>query len=162
MPDPLTQVIPLASEAATRRLAQNLAPRLRTGDVVALSGDLGAGKTTFARALIQALTSPDEEVPSPTFTLIQTYSAQGFEISHFDLYRISDSLEVVELGWDDAVASGVVLVEWPDRLGPFCPPHRLHLTLGADGKDPTARIARIQADRAHWDERLKGLTGDET
>ncbi len=115
--------IRLEGEPATQAFGARLAACLRPGDVVALQGDLGSGKTTLARAVIQALTTPDQEVPSPTFTLVQTYATHpdkipDGEIWHFDLYRITDPVEVEELSWDEAVQSGIVLVEWADRLAP--------------------------------------------
>ena len=110
--------IPLADEAATAALAKRIAPRLRAGDTLLLEGPIGAGKTTFARALIRArLGRPEEDVPSPTFTLVQTYQADDVEIWHCDLYRLLDSQDVLELGLDDAFATAICLIEWPDRLG---------------------------------------------
>ena len=98
--------------------ARRLAPWLKVGDVVALHGDLGAGKTAFARALIRVLAGADEEVPSPTFTLVQTYDAPMGPIFHFDLYRIVSPDELTEIGWDEALADGLfVLVEWPEPRG---------------------------------------------
>ncbi|MCZ8187167.1 MAG: tRNA (adenosine(37)-N6)-threonylcarbamoyltransferase complex ATPase subunit type 1 TsaE [Beijerinckiaceae bacterium] len=108
----------LPDEAATLRLAQKLAAEFRPGDLVTLSGDLGAGKTTFARALIRALTrQPALEVPSPTYTLIQTYDGDGFRIVHADLYRVADISELVELGWEDAAENAIVLCEWAEKAG---------------------------------------------
>jgi len=98
------------SEAAMHALAARLAPLLKAGDVVALQGGLGAGKTTFARGLISALMGQDTDVPSPTYTLVQTYMAGDLAIWHFDLYRLETPEEIVELGWDDTV-SGVALIE---------------------------------------------------
>ena len=141
-------VFPLPDEAATRRLAAWLAPYIANGGgVVTLVGELGAGKTTFARALIRALTGdPDEEVPSPTFTLVQGYDTPQGPVAHFDLYRITDAEELVELGWDDAVVSGIVLVEWPERLGALLPFERLEMTLSPDPAiGPDARIATLTA-----------------
>jgi tRNA threonylcarbamoyladenosine biosynthesis protein TsaE len=97
--------------------------------MVALRGDLGAGKTSFARAVIQALAGTEIEVPSPTFTLVQTYELTPAPIWHFDLYRLVDSGEIEELGWDDARADGVALVEWPERLAGYVPAERLDVCL---------------------------------
>jgi tRNA threonylcarbamoyladenosine biosynthesis protein TsaE len=124
--------IALADEAATAALAWRLAPHLRPGDVVALTGDLGAGKTSFARALIRALSGPEgseREVPSPTFTLVQSYEAPAGRIHHFDLYRIKSPDELTEIGWDEALADGIVLVEWPERAGTLLPARRLDIAL---------------------------------
>ena len=140
MPDPsFSLTLSLPDEAATERLAGRLGALLRPGDLVALRGDLGAGKTALSRALIRSVTAPDAEVPSPTFTLVQTYDTDIGPLWHFDLYRLSNADEVIELGWDDARAEAVALVEWPDRLGPLLPADRVDLTLGHDG--PTARRA---------------------
>jgi tRNA threonylcarbamoyladenosine biosynthesis protein TsaE len=115
---------------ATAALAERLAPHLGPGDLIALWGNLGAGKTEFARALIRAATgSPDLDVPSPTFTLVQTYDAAAGPIHHFDLYRLRHPHELFELGWDDALADGIVLVEWPLRAGALLPEARLDVTL---------------------------------
>lgn len=111
---PLT--IDLPDEAATIALAEALAPLLRAGDVVTLSGLIGAGKTTFARALIRSLAGDAAlEVPSPTFTLVQPYDETRIPVTHFDLYRLADGVELDELGLDEAVADGIALVEWPER-----------------------------------------------
>lgn len=143
--------VDLPDETATATLARWLAHRLAPGDVVALRGDLGAGKTAFARALIRALTDPDEDVPSPTFTLVQTYEAATGVLWHFDLYRLSGADEVIELGWDEA-RTGIALVEWPDRLGPLLPDDHLDLTLSFDAS-PTARRATLSGGGA-WPSRL--------
>jgi tRNA threonylcarbamoyladenosine biosynthesis protein TsaE len=136
----LTQYdVTLPNPAATERLAAILARKARPGDAILLSGDLGAGKTHFARAFINVLTESPGEVPSPTFTLVQTYAAtadgEPAEIWHFDLYRLKSPEETLELGIEEAFAEGIVLVEWPDRLGPLRP--REHLTIdlaiAADG-----------------------------
>lgn len=126
--------------AATAALAADLLPCLRPGDVIALRGDLGAGKTEFARALIRAATAdPDAEVPSPTFTLLQTYDAPLGAIHHFDLYRLRSPADLEELGWDDSLVEALVLVEWPDRAGPFLPARRLDLTLDTADDSPHRR-----------------------
>ena len=133
----------LADEAATTRLGAAVAKLLKTGDAVLLWGDLGAGKSTLARGLVRSLTRPDEEVPSPTFTLVQQYEptsgARPF-LSHFDLYRLADADEAFELGLDEAMDEGAIIVEWPQRLGARLPPNRLdiELTIVSEG-----RLARI-------------------
>ena len=99
--------IPLRDLIAVDDAARRLAPLLRSGDLIALQGPLGAGKTTFARALLRAF-GIDEDVPSPTFTLLQTYDAPHFTIYHFDLDRLENETELEELGWDDALADGLV------------------------------------------------------
>ncbi|MBP2301889.1 tRNA (adenosine(37)-N6)-threonylcarbamoyltransferase complex ATPase subunit type 1 TsaE [Azospirillum picis] len=136
-----TVAVPLPDEAATAALGRRLAALLRPGDLVALRGDLGAGKTALSRALIRGVTHEDAEVPSPTFTLVQTYDTAIGPVWHFDLYRLSGPDEVYELGWDEARAEAVMLVEWPDRLGPLLPPDRLEVTLSHDG--PDARRASL-------------------
>lgn len=127
----------LPDEDATRALAAAIAAKARPGDVLLLSGPLGAGKTSFARAFIRACAGvPDLEVPSPTFTLVQGYETPVGLVSHYDLWRLDGSLGLAELGWDDALA-GIVLVEWPDRLGGLTPPDALHirLSLGGQGRE---------------------------
>ncbi|MGP1257125.1 MAG: tRNA (adenosine(37)-N6)-threonylcarbamoyltransferase complex ATPase subunit type 1 TsaE [Kiloniellales bacterium] len=143
----------LADEAATEDLAARLAPLLRTGDVVALGGDLGSGKTAFCRALINALPGPAEEVPSPTFTLVQVYERGDLQVWHFDLYRIEDAEEVWELGFEDALAEGVSLIEWPERLGSQLPQNRLDLQLTVLPTDGQPRRATLNGLGA-WAARL--------
>ncbi|MEA1937929.1 MAG: tRNA (adenosine(37)-N6)-threonylcarbamoyltransferase complex ATPase subunit type 1 TsaE [Pseudomonadota bacterium] len=147
--------IALTDEAATVRFARAVARLLRPGDVIALTGDLGAGKTVFARAVVRALTGKEEEVPSPTFTLVQTYAAQVGEIWHFDLYRVGDSEDVLELGWEDALANGIALVEWPDRLGLLTPRHRLALDF-VIGDNETSRRVTV-AGHGDWASRVEDL-----
>ena len=149
--------IRLAGLTATEALAARIAVLVQPSDVIALEGPLGAGKTAFARGFIAALAAaegrPAEEVPSPTFTLVQSYEFKRFTVHHFDLYRLSDTREARELGLEDARADGVVLVEWPDRLGVELPPDRLHITL-APGPGPDVRMARIEAFGS-WRERWR-------
>src|ERR1700722_6627864 len=122
--------VALADEYATRRLAVDVANALRPGDMVTLSGDLGAGKTTFARALIRHLAEDETtEVPSPPFTLMQSYELPRFQVVHVDLYRTSGMAELAELGFDDLPAGAVVLLKWPDRAGNLLPPDRLDIAL---------------------------------
>lgn len=141
------------NEQDTASAAQKLAAKLRPGDVICLEGDLGAGKTVFARALIRALTgNPDEEVPSPTFTLAQIYDTARGPLWHFDLYRIEDSQEIYELGWEEALSGGIVLVEWPQHLEALAPPERLTVKFTVL-KEPNQReITFIPHGR--WAERL--------
>jgi tRNA threonylcarbamoyladenosine biosynthesis protein TsaE len=148
-------IIDLEDEAATAALASRLGPHLRPGDVVALRGDLGAGKTAFARALIQSLGDPDDEVPSPTFTLVQTYETPAGSIWHFDLYRLSGADEVIELGWDEVRADGIALVEWPDRLGSLLPADRLDITISF-GPTPGGRRIGLTG-YGGWADRLELL-----
>jgi tRNA threonylcarbamoyl adenosine modification protein YjeE len=123
-------VIDLADEAATERVALRLAAELRAGDLVTLGGDLGAGKTTLARAIIRALLDdPAAEVPSPTYTLLQSYEGRRFNIVHADLYRIADPSELAELGWEDAAENALVLVEWAERAGQILAEDRLDARL---------------------------------
>ena len=125
---------------STGRLGAAVAGALRAGDAVCLWGTLGAGKTTLARALIRALTRPDEEVPSPTFTLVQTYDGPDFPIAHFDLYRLKGPEEVRELGLDEALDEGAALIEWPERLEGRLPPDRLDIVLAIEDEGRRARL----------------------
>ena len=121
-------VVALPNEQATHRLMADIATALEPGDLITLSGDLGAGKTTFARALIRHLSGNERmEVPSPTFTLLQLYDLPQFPIVHADLYRVTGSAELAELGFDDLPPGALVLLEWPDRAAGFLPPDRLDI-----------------------------------
>lgn len=152
-PDTPALVFELPDEAATAALAARLAPLLRPGDLVCLQGDLGAGKTAFARALINGLPGPREEVPSPTFTLVQTYPRDGLEIWHFDLYRLERPDEVWELGLEEALAAGASLVEWPERAGGLLPAERLVVRLAHAG---AGRRATLEP-HGGWAARLEAL-----
>ena len=132
----------LADEAATARLGEAVARVLQTGDVVCLSGPLGAGKSTLARALIRALTTPDEDVPSPTFTLVQFYEGPRLKVAHFDLYRLTDPDEAYEIGLDEALDEGAALIEWPERLEGRLQGDRLDIEI-ALADDANGRRVRI-------------------
>jgi tRNA threonylcarbamoyladenosine biosynthesis protein TsaE len=143
--------------AATERLAARLAGVARIGDVIALSGELGTGKTAFARAFVRALTTPAEEVPSPTFTLVQVYDGASGPIYHFDLYRVRSPAEAWELGVEEAFALGMSLIEWPERLGPLMPAGRLELRFAhVPGGGADARRVEIVAEDG-WRDRLASL-----
>ena len=151
-------VVELPDEAATAGLAARLADRARRGDVIGLSGPLGSGKTSFARAFIRAYGGGEAEVPSPTFTLVEIYSFPDRPpVWHFDLYRLSAPDEAWELGIEEAWSEGVSLVEWPERLGALLPAEHLLLAL-AEGAAPTTRLARLSAG-AGWAARLEGVVG---
>ncbi len=156
----------LPDEAATARRAHGLAARAREGDVVALFGELGSGKTAFARAFINALPAPGgtappreptgpEEVPSPTFTLLQTYSRGPAPVWHFDLYRLTRPDEVYELGFEEALGEGIVLIEWPERLGPLLPAERLELRFDFAERHQARRVTLIGTGA--WPRRLRDL-----
>ena len=140
MPDAVTLDLPTAAE--TEALGRRLAGLARPGDVILLEGPIGAGKSCLARAFIRArLGREDEDVPSPTFTLVQVYEAKGEEIWHADLYRLTHPDEVWELGLDDAFSSAICLVEWPDRLGAHLPADALRLRLDARGEGRRAVLS---------------------
>lgn len=142
----------LDGEADTARLGQALAAALQAGEAICLSGPLGAGKSTLARALIRARTRPDEDVPSPTFTLVQFYEGRGLPIAHFDLYRLTSPDEAYEIGLDEALEDGAALIEWPERLDAL-PPHRLEVRITPEtGADERVRRVRLEAHGA-WEGR---------
>lgn len=118
----------LTSLDDTAAFGARIAAALRKGDTIALGGDLGAGKTTLARAVLSSL-SVKEAMPSPTFTLVQTYATPGLTVHHYDLYRIEDEREIDELGLDEALEDGAVLMEWPERAGGRLPDDALHVSL---------------------------------
>ncbi len=132
------------SEEETAQAAADFAVDLKEKSVLLLHGNLGAGKTVFARGLIRALTgNPNLEVPSPTFTLAQTYETNNLQIWHFDLYRLKDPEEIYELGWEDALAEGIVLVEWPERLGSLKPARYLDIAITTGENDDQQRNIEI-------------------
>lgn len=137
---------PMATEAFGRRLAS----KLRPGDVVALFGELGAGKTTLARGLLAGL-GHEGEVASPTFPIVIPYETLRLPVWHVDLYRIEDQAEIEELALDEALEDGALVVEWPERLGRALWPHSLRLTLSPDGEGARALTAGVPAAwEARW------------
>lgn len=130
----------LDDEAATARLGAAIAKALKPGEAVCLTGPLGAGKSTLARALVRARTTPNEDVPSPTFTLVQFYEGEGLKLAHFDLYRLSDPDEAYEIGLDEALEDGAAVIEWPERLEGHLPPDRLDVEIDLDGEARRVRL----------------------
>jgi len=150
-------VVDLPDEAATAAFAARVSALAAAGDVIALKGDLGAGKTSFARAFIRSRGAV-EEVPSPTFTLVQVYELAGAAIWHFDLYRLKSAEEAWELGIEDAFSEGISLIEWPERLGSLLPRYRLEITFHY-GDLPDARRAALDGG-GDWPERLAPIIAD--
>jgi tRNA threonylcarbamoyl adenosine modification protein YjeE len=141
----------LADDDSTRAFGEDLALTVRTGDCLALSGDLGAGKSALSRAIIRAIANDSElEVPSPTFTLVQSYDLR-IPISHFDLYRLGDESELAELGLDEALERGVALIEWPDRAGTLLPENAIRITITHEG---AGRRLTLDSDVPRFSERL--------
>jgi N-acetylmuramate 1-kinase len=179
--DEAPETIDLAREGSTIALAQWLARFAREGDFIALSGDLGAGKTTFARGYLRALTGQAElEAPSPTFTLLQVYEGPAFPVVHADFYRLRGAEELTQLAWNETIEGAVALVEWPERAAEALPPDRLEITLFFDAargdefrraelrargamaaRFKRARAVEILLDSAGWaDARREPLHGD--
>ncbi|WP_290742968.1 tRNA (adenosine(37)-N6)-threonylcarbamoyltransferase complex ATPase subunit type 1 TsaE [Amaricoccus sp.] len=149
----LKTMLTLSDAAATEALARALAPGLGAGDLVALVGGLGVGKSVFARALIGsrlAALGRAESVPSPSYTLVQTYDLGDVELWHADLYRLGALDEIGELGLEEAFAGAITVVEWADRLGPALPPRRLTLALDFEERGE-ARRAELTAEGGGWD-----------
>lgn len=143
----------MANEKETEALAAKLAELVKPGDFIALAGDLGAGKTVFARAFIRALGRKDEEVPSPTFTIIQTYELGDIRVHHVDLYRLKTPEEALELGLEEARSDGVILMEWPERLGQYLPGERLEVAMEFGAKETQRRVTL--SGGADWPQRLR-------
>ena len=146
-------VIDLPDLDATKRLGAALARGAQAGDVIALSGDLGAGKSELARAYIRSVLGEDEDVPSPTFTLVQTYDFPNVAVWHMDLYRLEQPDDAFELGIDEAFATAVSLIEWPERLGPYLPAEHLSILLRIDGDVRRATLVGV----GRWADRLRGI-----
>ncbi|MBD3836747.1 tRNA (adenosine(37)-N6)-threonylcarbamoyltransferase complex ATPase subunit type 1 TsaE [Brevundimonas sp.] len=148
--------IALPDAEATTRLGRAVARLLQSGDSVLLYGPLGMGKSTLARGLIRALTTPDEDVPSPTFTLVQFYEGEP-AVAHFDLYRLTRPDEAFEIGLDEALDDGCAVIEWPERLGEdpgrFLGPDRLTIEISEQGDGRLATVSGVGA----WETRMKEL-----
>lgn len=154
-------VVDLPEETATAEFAARIASVAGRCDVIALKGELGSGKTTFARAFIRACGNHEDEVPSPTFTLVQVYELEASEAAavwHFDLYRLRAPEEAWELGIEDAFGEGISLIEWPERLGALLPARRLQIALEF-GDRPGARRAWLDAGTG-WEARLLTIAAD--
>lgn len=144
------------TQSETEALAGHVAACVEPGDVIALYGDLGVGKSVFCRAFIRSLTTEDEEVPSPTFTLVQVYDAEGGEVYHFDMYRLEAPDDCLELGVEEAFMDGVCLVEWPTKIGNYLPWDCLKVTIAHGEKGETSRTLSL-ASVGKWQDRLKGI-----
>ncbi|OUS37827.1 tRNA (adenosine(37)-N6)-threonylcarbamoyltransferase complex ATPase subunit type 1 TsaE [Rhodobacterales bacterium 56_14_T64] len=152
--------ITLSSPEQTADLATRIAAALSPGDCLLLEGPIGAGKTHFARHLIQSLLLLPEDVPSPTFTLVQTYDVPTGELWHADLYRLSSLDEIEELGLTEAFDSAICLVEWPDRLAELSPSHALLLSLALDSNHPDTRHLTFTWSDAKWQMLMDRMTHD--
>lgn len=148
---PFAHSVHLADMAATEALGARIAAGLETGDAIALEGDLGAGKTTLARAILRAL-GVSEEVPSPTFTLVQVYETPRLTVRHYDLYRIENPAEMDELGLDDALAEGAALIEWPERAEERLPSDMVRVALSIGQGLRSARLT----GPAKWGQYFEG------
>ena len=147
----------LADEEATARLGARIAALLTNGDVIALYGDLGMGKTTFVRGLIRGLLGDDTEIPSPTYTIVQSYEHEDQTIWHFDLYRLDDPEEVIEIGFEDALED-IALIEWPEKAGSFLPQDRLSIRI--EPYDTGRKLVLLPATQ-EWKARLDECFGSD-
>ncbi|CAD0184564.1 ADP-binding protein [Ruegeria sp. THAF57] len=153
---PLT--IDLNSPEETTGFAARLGAKLLPGDIVLLEGEIGSGKTHFARSLIQSLMTIPEDVPSPTFTLVQVYDTAAAEIWHCDLYRLSAVEEVEELGLTEAFDTSICLIEWPDKLGPLRPKNALTLNFETDPNMMEKRMLTLTWSDPGWSEKLESCS----
>jgi len=142
--------ITLKSPDHTARLAALIGAQLVAGDTILLEGPVGAGKTHFARSLIQSLMDIPEDVPSPTFTLVQTYDTRAGDVWHTDLYRVTSPAEIEELGLTEAFHHAICLVEWPETLGALTPKTALKLAFSPDPGDENIRLATFEWTSDRW------------
>ena len=149
----MSKVFKSFSERGTAHLAEKFADIAKAGDIFALSGTLGAGKSVFARAFIQRLI-PVKEAPSPTFTLVQMYPTPNFDIYHYDLYRLESPAELFELNVDEAFYAGVCLVEWPEKMGPLTPRNIWKIDIEVNGNE---RIITVSSDDEEKLQRLENV-----
>jgi len=156
----LCRTIDLKSPDETAALAMRLGALLHPGDCLLLDGPIGAGKTHFARHLIQSLLNHPEDVPSPTFTLVQTYETRSGELWHADLYRLTSPDEIEELGLVDAFDTAICLVEWPDKLGSLRPNHALTLSLSMHPEQEDSRRIDLSWRDDKWARRIPQLSHD--
>ncbi|MEH6528016.1 MAG: tRNA (adenosine(37)-N6)-threonylcarbamoyltransferase complex ATPase subunit type 1 TsaE [Sneathiella sp.] len=149
----------LKSQSETVAFAHQFSSALTKGDVVTLSGTLGAGKTAFIRAVLQSLIDPELEVPSPTFNLLLTYDVPGQNttIYHYDFYRIETPEEVLELDIDEAFDDGITLIEWADRMGPYLPEENLDIVITPDAKRGSEYRTLMLRGNMTWQNRLSFL-----
>jgi tRNA threonylcarbamoyladenosine biosynthesis protein TsaE len=154
-----TLKIDLETSEMTAQFAVQIATILTSGDTLLLSGDVGAGKTFFARALIASLLTTPEDIPSPTFTLVQTYDTTRGPLWHADLYRLSSDFEIEELGLVEAMTDAICLIEWPDRLGEYTPVNALHIDL-INGPTDDARHMTASWTDPRWDNAMKAWQND--
>lgn len=148
----------LADQNATEEFARRLAAHASAGDVIALHGDLGMGKSVFCRSFIRALTTPDEEVPSPTFTLVQQYDSAAGEIYHYDFYRLEQPDDSLEVGIEESFVDGINLIEWPSKLGSYLPWDCLHITLALGEDEGDSRTLTLESDGPILERLTAGLT----
>ncbi|MFS4581658.1 tRNA (adenosine(37)-N6)-threonylcarbamoyltransferase complex ATPase subunit type 1 TsaE [Phaeobacter sp. C3_T13_0] len=153
-----TLMIPLPLPAATAELAAQIGAQLHSGDCLLLDGIIGAGKTHFARSLIQSQMLIPEDVPSPTFTLVQTYDLPNSELWHADLYRLSALEEIEELGLVSAFDTAICLIEWPDRLAELTPQTALHISLSLDPDNDDGRSATFRWNDPRWNPLMKQIS----
>lgn len=155
MQDPVYSEHLFTSENQTSAFAARLAQYLRPGDCLLMEGPVGAGKSFFARAAILALLEEPEDIPSPTFTLVQTYDSSAGEIWHSDLYRLSHPDEIEELGLNDAMSDAICFIEWPDRLGSYRPENALTLVF-ENGQGADERRLTLRASDPRWTDVISG------
>jgi tRNA threonylcarbamoyl adenosine modification protein YjeE len=156
----MSKTVTVSDQNGTEALAAKLAAVAKAGDVILMHGTLGMGKSAFCRAFIRAVAdNPNEEVPSPTFTLVQIYELDRVPVWHFDLYRLSDPEEIHELDIEDAFSDAVSLIEWPDRLEYLTPENRLDIHIDP-GSIPDGRVFTLEPHGDDWVTRINDLVVD--